>query len=425
MKRSRVFFPSSCLSAIFLLLATACLAQAKTVEIILDASGSMDAVLPGGQTKLEAAKGAVRKVLGALPDDVTLAFRAYGHQSPTHKRDCKDTALIVPFAPAGENRQQLEAALPGLAARGYTPITFVVETAAGDFPAKAEGENVLVLVSDGKETCAGDPCAAAAALAKSRASLVIHVVGFDVDAAAKAQLECIARVSGGTYTDAADAKTLADALGQAVGRPAAPKKTVVSLPRTDPGILEVQGADITGHTVAEAGSGREAATLSHVKSAVSLPPGIYTVTVGKAVWKSVEVVSGEKTVLRPARITVEHAALNGHDILDPETGETMGSVSSTNASTVLMPGRYQVAFGEALWPVELEQGQKLILKPAVVRGMGLDMRGIDISTADGKKVTTLSASRSSFPVPPGDYVVEVGGQKVAFSAGEGETVELK
>lgn len=400
-------------------------AQAKIVEVVLDASGSMAGALPDGRSKLEAAKNAVRQVLGGLPDDVTLAFRAYGHQSATEKRDCKDTALIVPFAPAGENRQKLEAALPGLTARGYTPITHVIETAAKDFPQDAKDEKILVLVSDGKETCAGDPCAAAAALAKSGAALVIHAVGFDVDATAKAQLECVARATGGTYSDAADANALVQALGQAVSRGAPPKKTVIALPRTDPGILMVEGADLKGHTVTEAESGKQVASLSHVKGSVSLPPGIYNVTVGKGVWKSVEIRPGERTILKPARIGVEHATINGHKILDPETGEVMGSVSATGSSTAVMPGRYLVCFGEARWPVELGEGQNLTLRPGVVSGSGLDVNGLAIFAADGTKVGGISASRSSFPLPPGEYYVEVNKQKVPFTLGEGDMVELQ
>jgi len=399
--------------------------QAKNVEIILDASGSMAGALPDGRSKLDAAKKAVLQVLNALPDDVSLAFRAYGHQSATEKRDCKDTALILPFAPAAKNRQELAAAVLGLAARGYTPITYVIETAAKDFPADTKDETILVLISDGKETCPGDPCAAAAALAKAKTSLVIHVVGFDVDAAAKAQLQCIARASGGAYFDASDAKGLADALGQALRKTTPAKQTIISLPRTEPGILEVVGADIQGHKVTEAESGKQVDSLSHVKGSVSLPPGIYNVTVGKGVWKSVEVKAGERTVLKPARIGVEHATINGHAVLDPETGEAMGSVSSTNSSTAVMPGRYLVCFGEARWPVEVAEGQHLTLRPGVVSGSGLDVNGLKIFSADGKQVAGISASRSSFPLPPGEYYVEVNKQKIPFTLGEGDSVKLQ
>ena len=75
----------------------------------------------------------------------------------------------------------------------------------------------MVLVSDGIETCVADPCAVAAELKKAGVGFVAHVIGFDVaDPAAKAQLQCIARATGGVYLDARDASGLENALGRAV-----------------------------------------------------------------------------------------------------------------------------------------------------------------------------------------------------------------
>jgi hypothetical protein len=51
----------------------------------------------------------------------------------------------------------------------------------------------VILVSDGKETCKGDPCLTAKALAEADGSLIIHTIGFAADSAAKYQLQCIAR----------------------------------------------------------------------------------------------------------------------------------------------------------------------------------------------------------------------------------------
>jgi Ca-activated chloride channel family protein len=56
------------------------------------------------------------------------------------------------------------------------------------------------VVSDGKETCQGDPVVAARALAAK--GTTVHTVGFVVDTAARGQLQAIARATGGTYFDA-------------------------------------------------------------------------------------------------------------------------------------------------------------------------------------------------------------------------------
>ena len=53
--------------------------------------------------------------------------------------------------------------------------------------------NSIVLISDGIETCGGDPCAVAKKLTKDNIDFKVHVVGFDVSKKAKEQLECIAK----------------------------------------------------------------------------------------------------------------------------------------------------------------------------------------------------------------------------------------
>ena len=100
---------------------------------------------------------------------------------------------------------------------------------------KEPGARTIVLVSDGKETCAGDPCAAARALAAADARLVIHTIGFNVDAAARFELQCIARVARGTYSDATGAGDLGARLGEVAAAKEPPQvtttKTTIQLAR--------------------------------------------------------------------------------------------------------------------------------------------------------------------------------------------------
>jgi hypothetical protein len=225
---------------------------AKVIELILDASGSMNAKLSEAGSKIDAARSAVEQVVAALSPGTQLAFRAYGHQSPREKHDCNDTQILVPFGAVGENRDAVIAQARRIRAQGYTPITHVLQLAAADFPADTPGERIIVLVSDGKETCEGDPCTAARALAAAGAKLVVHTIGFGVDSAARLQLQCIASATGGTYFDAESAAQLAKAVGQAVAAPV--KKVAVE--DTAPGTLTIQGADLMGHQVTEATTGK-------------------------------------------------------------------------------------------------------------------------------------------------------------------------
>src|SRR5262245_54364026 len=165
----------------------------RSAAIVLDASGSMNTKLPEGPTRMEAAKAAVADLVGKFSPDTRLALRVYGHQSAPQKKDCKDSALVVGFGPAPGNKAAIAEQVRGVKAQGYTPINYSLQAAAKDLAGEAPAERVVLLVSDGKETCEGDPCATAKALAEADVKLAVHVVGFGVDTVTKSQLQCIAR----------------------------------------------------------------------------------------------------------------------------------------------------------------------------------------------------------------------------------------
>jgi hypothetical protein len=189
-------------------IAAAAAADSRAVALVLDASGSMKEALPDGVTRMDAAKKAVAKLVGTLPADTRLAFRAYGHQSPPKAKNCKDTVLLAPFGAVGQNKQAVIAQANALAPQGYTPISYALQQAAGDLASEEATAHTVVLVSDGKETCPGDPCEVAKSLAEADAKLVIHTIGAGVDAATRQQLKCIADAARGMYQDAANTTEL-------------------------------------------------------------------------------------------------------------------------------------------------------------------------------------------------------------------------
>ncbi|MEW6186109.1 MAG: VWA domain-containing protein [Thermodesulfobacteriota bacterium] len=390
--------------------------EGRMVEIILDASGSMEGKLKSGESRLEGAKKAVQDLTTKLPSETVLAFRAYGFQSSREKKDCLDTRLLAPFAPLKENRQKILDQLRPLKARGYTPITFVLTEAGKDFPADFKGDKMIILITDGKETCEGDPCALAKSLAKAEARLVIHTVGFGVNEATKQQMECVARAAGGKYFAAEDPASLTLEMGKALET----AKTILREEKGQ-GTLVVEGACLAGHQVTRVETGAKVATLSHVQSSVKLPAGIYNVTVGKAIWKSVEVLPNQTTVLRPGFIKVENASLIGHKIIETETGLVHGSVSNTQNNTALMPGDYLVLFGKIPWPVIILPGQTTTLRPGLVSAPGADINGYHIKNSAGEVVGGVSQTKSTEPLPPGNYYLERKGKKIPFTLKEGET----
>jgi VWA domain-containing protein len=409
------------------LLASALAANAqegRSIALILDASGSMNAKLASGQTRIEAAKAAVGAFVGKLDPKLRIGYRVYGHQSPTKDRNCRDTELMVGFGAVAANRDTIIAKTQGVKAQGYTPITHVITLAAGDI-AKEPGEHVVVLVSDGKETCEGDPCAAAKALAAADAKLVVHTIGFNVDVAARYQLQCVARVARGTYVDASGAGDLGTKLGELAAAKQPPaSRTEITITRPRPGRLQVKNPDFRGHRVTEAETGKAFGTFANM-TFMELPAGIYNVAFGPMVWRSVEVRPNETTVLDPGVIEVQNAAPSGHKVLDWETGIEVGNVSSSVTRLSVLPSSFTVMFGNARWDnIEIKGGEHKVLNPAVIVVNGASGAGHNVYAEDGTRVGNVSSFSHIMPVPPGKYAIEIDSQRIPLDLAEGQRMEI-
>lgn len=178
--------------------------------LVLDSSGSMKEPAAGGQTKIAAAKTALRQVIDKLPEDQEVGLRVYGAKvfSRQDAGACTDSQLVVPVG--SDNRAELTEALAGYTPYGETPIGHALAEAGKDLG--SEGQRSIVLVSDGEPTCDPDPCAVARELSQDGIDLRIDVVGLHVSGAARSKLQCIADAGNGTYYDAADADELAATL---------------------------------------------------------------------------------------------------------------------------------------------------------------------------------------------------------------------
>ncbi len=175
------------------------------VMFIFDASGSMwgDA---GGETKIDAARRVMSKVVPSLPPEVKVGLAVYGHR---RKGDCKDIEIVIP--PGSSNRDGIISYINKLSPKGKTPIADAISLVA-DRLKSFEDETTIVLISDGEETCNADPCGVVKRLKESGIKFVLHVVGFAVNAQQRAQLECLAKVGGGNYFSAENAATLLSAM---------------------------------------------------------------------------------------------------------------------------------------------------------------------------------------------------------------------
>jgi Mg-chelatase subunit ChlD len=186
----------------------------RAVEIVVDASRSMWGRM-GGEPKMVVAKQILEDVSYWFPEDLNLALRAYGSTSASDNNDCGDSTLLVPFAE--ENREPIRHAIAGLRPLGQTPIAYALNEAARDFGPQ-QNDRALVLVTDGIESCGGDPVDAARRLREE--GIVVHVIGFGLGNAADedaASLQAVADASGGRYVTAGSAEELKEALAETVG----------------------------------------------------------------------------------------------------------------------------------------------------------------------------------------------------------------
>ena len=81
-------------------LAQSCNTADRSVLLILDASGSMNAKLPNGETRIAVAQRAIKGVAGFIPAQAQPSLRMYGAQSVAREKNCQDTHLAVPFGAA-------------------------------------------------------------------------------------------------------------------------------------------------------------------------------------------------------------------------------------------------------------------------------------------------------------------------------------
>ncbi len=179
------------------------------MELILDASGSMNRRIGGKNSprRIELAKKALVEVLDSLPDSSIVALRVFGRRvREGRKGACQDTELLVPFGPL--DKAALKKRVREIQALGTTPIAYSLKKAGADFPPGASERRIL-LITDGKEECGGDPAAAVAELGRSGVTVRVDVVGFALeDEADREASRRVADTSGGLFFDSRDGEGL-------------------------------------------------------------------------------------------------------------------------------------------------------------------------------------------------------------------------
>ncbi len=161
--------------------------------------------------------------------------------------------------------------------KGETPLVYSALQAPGDL--KALGGGTVILITDGEESCKGDPVKAAAELKASGLDIRLNIVGFALkNPQTQKELAGVSQATGGLFYAAESGAALADAVMLAA---------VEKFPYT---VYDAAGKAVLS---SEAGSGSD-----------ELPPGDYRVVVKagarELVAPRVKVALGSTTTLRIA-----------------------------------------------------------------------------------------------------------------------------
>jgi Ca-activated chloride channel homolog len=190
--------------------------------LVFDASGSMAGNLNQGIATIKPRINEVRAALAQVLPTIT-RFRRVGliTYGPGPYQQCNVRLALKPMADAaGLIMQEVTALSPA----GKTPLTEAVEQAAValDYQKKP---GLIVVLTDGEETCGGSPCDLGTQLHSRAMHLTVHIIGFrmkDFSWTGEQSIldaKCLAEKNGGLYISAEAEQDLIEALEKTLGCP--------------------------------------------------------------------------------------------------------------------------------------------------------------------------------------------------------------
>jgi Mg-chelatase subunit ChlD len=176
--------------------------------LVLDRSGSMSDRTRLGERRIDVAEDVLLEYVDELKQGDEVGLRAYGFGE-----SCGMDSTRLVFPVSNVDREDLRGTIRQIAVPdGLTPIALSIQQFPSDLR-NVNGSKEVVIVTDGQESCEGDPIAEAARIAAADPDLTIHVVGFDInDALAQANLRGIPQVARGNYVEAVRSDDLLQAL---------------------------------------------------------------------------------------------------------------------------------------------------------------------------------------------------------------------
>ncbi|PMC40531.1 hypothetical protein CJ195_02115 [Bacillus sp. UMB0899] len=169
--------------------------------ILLDASSSM-LLDSEGKLRMDIAKDAVESFAEAISDSSQVSLVAFGHRGNDSDSGKGESCSKIEevYQMGAYEAKAMNEALTAIEAKGWTPLATAIEKTS-EFSKNLDGQITIYIVSDGVETCDGNPTKAAEQFVKQKGedNISVNIIGFQVDNEAENQLKAVANAGNGEY----------------------------------------------------------------------------------------------------------------------------------------------------------------------------------------------------------------------------------
>ncbi|WLR57439.1 VWA domain-containing protein [Mesobacillus subterraneus] len=167
--------------------------------ILLDASSSM-LQQTDGRTKMEIAKDAVKSFAKTIGQSSEVSLIVYGHKGSDSDADkgVSCSGIEEVYSMGKYEKEAFHGAVDSFDSKGWTPLAGAIQK-AGEMSSSYNAHTTIYIVSDGAETCDGDPVQASKDLIAKNVESTVNIIGFDVDGNTENQLKAVAEAGNGEY----------------------------------------------------------------------------------------------------------------------------------------------------------------------------------------------------------------------------------
>ncbi len=373
--------------------------EAAQTMIIGDGAGSMWARFEGGDlAKIDAVREHLKLKIEAA-DAQPIGLVSFGHR---RKSDCTDVELIA--APTSEHAAVLDP-LAKLNPHGKSPLVAALRAAVAALGKTRPAS--IIAVGDGTDNCQLDPCAAATEIAAANPGVAIHMISIGVEPADLPRLQCVAKITGGSFYDVKDAPQLKAAIDAAT-------QLAMKIPSSGTAAAPTPGAASTAQPAPVFGASLQASVaLAANGAAIALPVH----------WRIVKAGGSEPVIESDGPALAAKLDPGTYDV-EAQTGHFRAhqsvAIESGRASSIIIP------LNAARLKISLKTDKPLASQSAAVVAIE--------AIVDGKSDPDLSSIERQLPLteilPAGTYTVSMAdgtlrqSKPVTLAAGADTAVEF-